>query len=769
MTQPSKVSSVLSILKEWDKQTKFSSIEQELIDRIQLKFERDNNNLPNQTQGEHESLLTIEDFYKEFNHVEGSIYENIFIIDDNKREYIERLSKYKAICQDITNQINHTIDTCEQLQAQYKNVCQKTGKLHVECETLVTEKEDLLQISNQIKEALDHFDDMEEFSNELNASHPTINIELFSTSLKRLDESLDFLLRNIEYREAKSYIAKYRVLQSRALAQLRDQVLTVLKATTYNIQTEIAKCIKENSYNPEKEMSFLYIEFRLAIEPLKSIIHEIELRAHRSEYTVFIIDCFECYSQQRNALLYDTVHQKINTLATTKDLSTFVREGCGYMIKLCSEEDELFRHFFSCNEVMPYYRALVESFCNIMYDTIRSLLIHENNIDILCDLIELLRIEILSEGIKPRGASAAAFEPIVHHMIQDIQERLIYRASVYISDVLRTYRPSPEELSYPDILIKARQQQENQHEQKFSPVNEETSLRDAQSYSRRLLDNNLPTLRMGISFLTKLYQSLDVGVFEGLAHEVVAICTNSFIDASKKISEKKSIIDGELFLIRHLFLLHEHISMFNVSFSKTETELDFSQLREGIIRFLKGQAGFRVKDIIFDIMSQGRPRIVYTSVDSKKDLEKQLETACESFILNATRQAFDPCMAYLKRLSVMIQQDKNNQQSDSAAFVSIDLAETLAMYKKIAQMLPEVLQQLSEKLPLYLTKVNHQNDLFNAVKQSIMRIFEQLLKQIEKYCRDSQKKEELLRSMWTMQDIGSIFQQYDEKLKKLQQ
>lgn len=88
---------------------------------------------------------------------------------------------------------------------------------------------------------MEHFDDMEEFSNELNASHLNINIELFSASLKRLDESLDFLLHNIEYREAKSYIAKYRVLQSRALAQLRDQVLTVLRATTYNIQTEIAK------------------------------------------------------------------------------------------------------------------------------------------------------------------------------------------------------------------------------------------------------------------------------------------------------------------------------------------------------------------------------------------------------------------------------------------------------------------------------------------------------------------------------------------------
>lgn len=76
--------------------------------------------------------------------------------------------------------------------------------------------------------------------------------------------------------------------------------------------------------------------------------------------------------------------------------------------------------------------------------------------------------------------------------------------------------------------------------------------------------------------------------------------------------------------------------------------LDFSHLREGISRFLRGQASFKVQSVISDIMTQPKPRIV--SIDAKKDVENQLKTVCESFILNVTRSALDPLMSFLKKV-----------------------------------------------------------------------------------------------------------------------
>jgi hypothetical protein len=70
------------------------------------------------------------------------------------------------------------------------------------------------------------------------------------------------------------------------------------------------------------------------------------------------------------------------------------------------------------------------------------------------------------------------------------------------------------------------------------------------------------------------------------------------------------------------------------------------------MKFLKGQASFRVKSVIFDIMSQGSPRVVHEKYDSKKDLDDQLKSVCESFIVNITRQAFDPLMIFLKKVNL---------------------------------------------------------------------------------------------------------------------
>lgn len=45
----------------------------------------------------------------------------------------------------------------------------------------------------------------------------------------------------------------------------------------------------------------------------------------------------------------------------------------------------------------------MEMFCNMLYEGLRSLVIHENDVDILCDVIKILRDEILIESVKPRG------------------------------------------------------------------------------------------------------------------------------------------------------------------------------------------------------------------------------------------------------------------------------------------------------------------------------------------------------------------------------
>lgn len=100
-----------------------------------------------------------------------------------------------------------------------------------------------------------------------------------------------------------------------------------------------------------QETSLLYIQFRASIEPLKKLIHEIEQRSQRQEYTVFLIDCFDCYCEQRKQLLYKVISKRVEELVKQNDLVNFVRVGSSYIIQTCIQEDKLFKHFFTSEKL----------------------------------------------------------------------------------------------------------------------------------------------------------------------------------------------------------------------------------------------------------------------------------------------------------------------------------------------------------------------------------------------------------------------------------
>lgn len=96
--------------------------------------------------------------------------------------------------------------------------------------------------------------------------------------------------------------------------------------------------------------------------------------------------------------------------------------------------------------------------------------------------------------------------------------------------------------------------------------------------------NCISRLMYVIRFQYGLIGIVQTRVFEGIATEAVNACTSALVDASKRISSK-SPIDGQLFLIKHLFSLKEQISPFDISFSFTEQILDFTSMK-GIYRLL---------------------------------------------------------------------------------------------------------------------------------------------------------------------------------------
>ena len=72
--------------------------------------------------------------------------------------------------------------------------------------------------------------------------------------------------------------------------------------------------------------------------------------------------------------------------------------------------------------------------CTYLYDTLRPKLIHETNLDFLCELIDILKVEVLGEQLSRRGESLAGLRPTLHRILADVHERLTFRARTHIRD-----------------------------------------------------------------------------------------------------------------------------------------------------------------------------------------------------------------------------------------------------------------------------------------------------------------------------------------------
>lgn len=74
-----------------------------------------------------------------------------------------------------------------------------------------------------------------------------------------------------------------------------------------------------------------------------------------------------------------------------------------------------------------------------MYDTLRPKLIHETNIDILCELVDILKVEVLGEQLSRRSGSLAGLRPTLERILADVHERLTFRARTHIRDEVCYY------------------------------------------------------------------------------------------------------------------------------------------------------------------------------------------------------------------------------------------------------------------------------------------------------------------------------------------
>ncbi|KAL0185049.1 hypothetical protein M9458_020745, partial [Cirrhinus mrigala] len=80
------------------------------------------------------------------------------------------------------------------------------------------------------------------------------------------------------------------------------------------------------------------------------------------------------------------------------------------------------------------------------------LIIHVVHLETLSELCGILKNEMLEDHVHNNAVQLAAFDAVVKQMLEDVQERLVYRTHIYIQTDIMGYKPAPGDLAYPDKL-----------------------------------------------------------------------------------------------------------------------------------------------------------------------------------------------------------------------------------------------------------------------------------------------------------------------------
>ncbi|CAH2067067.1 unnamed protein product [Thlaspi arvense] len=630
-------------------------------------------------------LVNTNQFYKWFTDLESAM----------KSETEEKYRHY----------VDETLDLFNELQLQHQAVTTKTKTLHDACDRMLMEKQKLMEFAEALRSKLNYFDELENISSNFYSPNMNVSNSNFLPLLKRLDECISYIESNPQYAESSVYLLKFRQLQSRALGMIRTYILAVLKTAASQVQAAFRGTDgNKASVSEGVEASVIYVRFKAAASELKPVLEEIESRSARKEYVQILAECHRLYCEQRLSLVKGIVHQRVSDFSKKEALPSLTRSGCAYLMQVCQMEYQLFTHFFpASSEEVSSLAPLVDPLSTYLYDILRPKLIHEANIDLLCELVHILKVEVLGEQSARQSETLAGLRPTLQRILADVNERLTFRARTYIRDEIANYIPSDEDLDYPAKL-------------EGSPdTTSETSLGDDENAD--VFKTWYPPLEKTLSCLSKLYRCLEPA------------------KASKLIIKRSTTMDGQMFLIKHLLILREQIAPFDIEFSVTHKELDFSHLLEHLRRILRGQASLFDWSRSTSLARTLSPRVLESQIDAKKELEKCLKTTCEEFIMSVTKLVVDPMLSFVTKVTaikVALSTGTQNPKVDSVmakplkeqAFATPDKVAELV--QKVYAAIQQELLPILAKMKLYLQNPSTRTILFKPIKTNIVEAHTQV-------------------------------------------
>ncbi|CAG4983828.1 unnamed protein product [Colias eurytheme] len=451
-----------------------------------------------------------------------------------------------------------------------------------------------------------------------------------------------------------------------------------------------------------------------------------------------------------------------------------LRAACSLLALAVRDECALYEHFFS--KTSPALEEYLQSLSNGLYETLRPHIIHINHLETLAELCVILKVEVIEEQVN-NDPSLAALGAVARGLLQDTQERLVFRAHVQLradvlhyrpapgdlaypdklemmqerlvfrahvqlrADVLH-YRPAPGDLAYPDKLEMMQQIALSLQEQSLKRSDSRNSMiSDISTTSQEVANINVeaqrrpqaspadlhgmwyPGVRRTLAALSRLYRCLEKRVFQGLAQEAISLCVQSVSNAANQISALKTSIDGELFQIKHLLILREQIAPFQVDFVIKETSLDFSNMKNaayGLMQRPRQIFSLNSNNALLEFLLEGTPMVREHLLDSRKEVDRQLKSCCEMFIKDATEIMVGPLIEFIEKVQSFQPADQIKVQPWATA------SQIAVIVQEAQRRIKTHLAPIQRSMQLYLANKETEFILFRPIRNNVVGYFVQL-------------------------------------------
>ncbi|KND05201.1 uncharacterized protein SPPG_08883 [Spizellomyces punctatus DAOM BR117] len=641
-------------------------------------------------------IETTQQFFNWFEKVEEEMERGQ---EEGYRGYLATVYAYRDACDEILKKVESTAELLDGLQVNYDSVEDKTKALQTACEKLLAEQMHLAEMAEHLSTRLSYFNELEPIAKLFGSPGDQVCLDdKFVPMLLRLDECIAFVQANMHYRDAELYLMRFRQCMTRGLTLIKMHFVSTMRLTANDIRGKIANRGPNEPLTPNMQLSLFYVKFRTLAPNLRFLLAQLEARCeNHPEYFALLGDCLSAYFNVRQTLLSSYIAMHIQALMESGDVLAISRSGCAYIMRLCADEMALFHQYFHLGE--EEFEGYLDSLSAYLYDTLRPLILRESRIDVLSELCQTLHIYLGSPDValgqvetheeretEREETKKQPIESVVKFILEDAQQRLVFRSQTYIREEIEGFTPRDEELA---ILARGRglpQPTAIQAAYSVAPVlsptkpsspavlevdppsdeddvggeyDESARLQEEQEPSASAIGKLVfgggewyPTMHRTLYILGKLYRCVPNPIFEDLAQEAVECCRRSLIGAAETISGKQTKLDGQFFLMKNLLMLREHITPYTANFVRKEEVVDFLHLQDAVSALLRSRWNIEALSTIGKgLMSAGTPVIVESYADAKQLVDQDLKRVCEEFIIETAKAAVEPISAFMLKVS----------------------------------------------------------------------------------------------------------------------